>query len=159
MSEEIPLKPMGKEDISKLEAALIFGTFMREDVLEKIRTAEDRLTWLDSLVVAAGALARERAGYNVSKIAEELARTESSIRNHLSGKSEAGKIIKETFEMLKKSGKLEIPLSTKAESGKIKEYEEKLNELNMQIEDIKKTISKTSSELKKIIEELEKIQK
>lgn len=31
MSEEIPLKPMDREDISKLEATLIFGTFMRED--------------------------------------------------------------------------------------------------------------------------------
>lgn len=65
-------------------------------------------------------------------------------------------MIKETFEMLKKSGKLEIPITTKAESEKIKEYEENVNALNMQIENIKKTISKTGSELKKIVEELRK---
>ena len=157
MSEEIPLKPVGKEDISRLEAALIFGTFMRQDVLEKIRTAEDRLTWLDSLVVAAGALARERAGYTVSKIAEELARTESSIRNHLSGKSEAGKIVKETFEILKKSGKIEVQLHVaKAEHEKSKEYEEKISELSSQVEALKNKLAKVKEVLQKIIEELEK---
>jgi len=157
MSEEIPLKPVGKEDISRLEAALIFGTFMRQDVLEKIRTAEDRLTWLDSLVVAAGALARERAGYTVSKIAEELARTESSIRNHLSGKSEAGKIVKETFEILKKSGKIEVQLPVaKAEHEKSKEYEEKISELSSQVEALKNKLAKVKEVLQKIIEELEK---
>jgi len=55
---EVPLKPLGKEDTRKLELALIFGTLMRQDVLEKIRNAEDKITWLDSLIIASGALAR-----------------------------------------------------------------------------------------------------
>ncbi|MEM3692282.1 MAG: transcriptional regulator, partial [Candidatus Korarchaeum sp.] len=98
MSEEIPLKPVGKEDVRKLELALLLGTLLRPDVLEKVRSSEDRLTWLDSLVVAAGALARERAGYSASKIADELGRTEATIRNHLTGKTEAGKLVRETYD-------------------------------------------------------------
>lgn len=106
---EVPLKPMGKSDVRRLELALIFGTLFRPDVVERIRNAEDRLTWLDSLVVAAAALARERAGYSVRQIADEVGRTEATIRNHLQGKTEAGKLVKETYEMLVKSGgKLEI---------------------------------------------------
>jgi len=109
MSGEVPLKPLGKEDVRRLELALIFGTLFRPDVLERIKNAEDRLTWLDSLVVAAAALARERAGYSVRRIAEEVGRTEATIRNHLQGKTEAGKLVKETYEMLVKAGgKLEI---------------------------------------------------
>ncbi|MGC8679463.1 MAG: transcriptional regulator, partial [Fervidicoccaceae archaeon] len=110
MSETIPLKPLGKEDIRRLELALILGTLLREDVLEKIRNAEDRLTWLDSLIVAAGALARERANYTIEKISEELGRSESTVRNHLTGKTEAGKLVKETYENIKtKGGILELP--------------------------------------------------
>ncbi len=100
---------MGKSDVRKLELALIFGTLFRPDVVERIRNAEDRLTWLDSLVVAAAALARERAGYSVRQIADEVGRTEATIRNHLQGKTEAGRLVKETYEMLVKSGgRLEI---------------------------------------------------
>jgi len=100
---------MGKSDVRKLELALIFGTLFRPDVVERIRNAEDRLTWLDSLVVAAAALARERAGYSVRQIAEEVGRTEATIRNHLQGKTEAGRLVKETYEMLVKAGgRLEI---------------------------------------------------
>ena len=100
---EIPLKPIGKENIRKLELALILGTLFRSDVLESIKIAEDKVTWLDSLIIAAGALARERGGLSISKIAEELGRTETTIRNHLAGKTEAGKIIRETYEKLLKS--------------------------------------------------------
>lgn len=106
---EVPLKPVGKSDMRRLELALIFGTLFRPDVVERIRNAEDRLTWLDSLVVAAAALARERAGYSVRQIADEVGRTEATIRNHLQGKTEAGKLVMETYKMLVKSGgKLEI---------------------------------------------------
>ena len=57
MSEEIPLKPLGRQDIHKLETALVIATLLRKDVLEKIRESTERLTWIDSLAVAAGALA------------------------------------------------------------------------------------------------------
>ncbi len=133
---EVPLKPLGKNDIRRLELALIFGTLFRPDVIERIRNAEDRLTWLDSLVIAAASLARERAGYSVRRIADEVGRTESTVRNHLQGKTEAGKLVKETYEMLVKSGgRLEIKppeelasLGIAAESVK-KELEERIKEL------------------------------
>jgi probable regulatory domain-containing protein len=136
MSTIIPLKPLGKEEVRKLELALIFGTLFRKDVIEKIKDAHDRLTWLDSLVVAAGALARERAGYTVTKIAEELGRSEGTIRNHLQGKTEAGKLVKETYDMIvRNKGVFEItPTEELAELGivqsdKVKELEEKIKEL------------------------------
>ncbi|MCE4614718.1 MAG: hypothetical protein F7B60_04225 [Desulfurococcales archaeon] len=67
MSTVIPLKPLGKEDIRKLELALIFSTLFRRDFVEKIKDAHVRLAWSDSLVVATGALAGERAGYTTTK--------------------------------------------------------------------------------------------
>ncbi|MCE4605993.1 MAG: transcriptional regulator [Desulfurococcales archaeon] len=136
MSTIIPLKPLGKEDVRKLELALIFGTLFRKDVIEKIKDAHDRLTWLDSLVVAAGALARERAGYTVTRIADELGRSESTIRNHLQVKTEAGKLVKETYEaIVRNKGVFEItPTEELAElglvqSGRIKELENRVKEL------------------------------
>ena len=79
MSEvEVPLRPMGREDIQKLEAVLLIGTVSREDVIEKMRNGnpQDRITWIDSLAVAAGALAREKAGMTTTRIADELGRGE-----------------------------------------------------------------------------------
>ena len=144
MSEEVPLKPMGKEDIRKLELALLLGTLLRPDVLEKVRSSEDRLTWLDSLLIAAGALARERAGYSTSKIAEELGRTEATVRNHLAGKTEAGKLVKETYEEMKSKGSLEISIPTlglqRELEERLKDYEAKLRELKSRLDDLQKIV-------------------
>ena len=93
MSEvEVPLRPMGREDIQKLEAVLLIGTVSREDVIEKMRNGnpQDRITWIDSLAVAAGALAREKAGMTTTRIADELGRGEQTIRAHLTGKQRRG---------------------------------------------------------------------
>ncbi|ABL78195.1 transcriptional regulator [Thermofilum pendens] len=142
---EVPLKPVGKEDTRKLELALILGTLMRSDVLEKIRIAEDKITWLDSLVIAAGALARERAGYPVTKIAEELGRTEATIRNHLQGKTEAGKIVRETYEAFVKSGgKVELVLP----GG------EELERLRRENEELKKKLESVKSALQSLLSSL-----
>ncbi|MCE4616985.1 MAG: hypothetical protein F7C32_00125 [Desulfurococcales archaeon] len=141
----VPLKPLGKEDIRKLELALIFGTLFRPDVIEKIKDSHDRLTWLDSLVVAAGALARERAGYTASRIAEELGRTEATIRNHLQGKTEAGKLVKETYQMLvsakgeftfEPTGELaSLGIKAPQEIQKMEEEIEKLKKANKELEE------------------------
>lgn len=141
MSSEVPLKPVGKEEIKKLELSLILATLLRTDVIEAIRNAEDKLTWLDSLVVAAGALARERAGYSIVKIAEELGRTEATIRNHLTGKTEAGKLVKETYEkLLQNGGKLEIGFPSGASSEEVEALKKRVDELEKKLENVKKTL-------------------
>lgn len=146
----VPLKPIGKEDIKKLELALILGTLFREDVIEQIRSAEDKVTWLDSLVVAAAALARERAGIPVARIAEELGRTEATIRNHLGGKTEAGRIVKETYKKLVESGgELEIEIPGRRIVELDREKVEKLRNLL-------DNLAKTLDEAKKLLEELTK---
>jgi len=174
VSAVVPLKPLGKEDIRKLELALIFGTLFRKDVIEKIKDAHDRLTWLDSLVVAAGALARERAGYTVMKIAEELGRSEATIRNHLQGKTEAGKLVRETYdELLRNKGMFEVPSIEELLGGdtsvsrieelqreieelenykreleaKLKEYENHLKELSSKLSRVRETLSSLLEEL------------
>jgi probable regulatory domain-containing protein len=146
---EIPLKPIGKEDIRKLELALILGTLFRPDVLESVRIAQDKVTWLDSLMVAASALARERGGIPISRIAEELGRTELTIRNHLSGKTEAGKIVRETYEKLLKSGKIELPITFQQEDLKkrVEELEKQNSELNAKLTKIKSTIEQLLKEI------------
>lgn len=125
----VPLKPMGKDEIRKLELALILGSMFRKEVIDQVLSSTDKVTWLDSLIVAAGALARERAGYTVPRIAEELGRSETTIRNHLQGKTEAGRIVRATYEdLVKNKGelRLETPLLPGEETGKCRELEEKL---------------------------------
>lgn len=156
MVEEVPLKPLSRSDIHKLETALMLATLLREDVLEKIKESTERLTWIDSLAVAAGALARAKAGMPVSKIADDLGRSEATIRRHLSEKSEAGKLIGETYKNFIKEGvKIELPSflgygSEEAEklkkqvekNGKrIKELEDKLNHVKNTLERLLREIS------------------
>uniref|UniRef100_A0A7C1T1R9 Transcriptional regulator n=1 Tax=Thermofilum pendens TaxID=2269 RepID=A0A7C1T1R9_THEPE len=137
---EVPLKPLGKEDIRRLELSLILGTLLRQEVMEAIRKAEDKLTWLDSLIVAAGALARERAGYSLGKIAEELGRTEATIRNHLTGRTEAGKLVKEAYDNLVRSGgRLELEILPG--SREVEELRAKVAELEEKLKKVKETLS------------------
>jgi len=156
LSESVPLKPLGKDDIRKLELALILGTLFREDVLEKIRSSEDRLTWLDSLIVAAGALARERGNYTVEKIAEELGRSESTIRNHLQGKTEAGKLVRETYETIKaKGGILELPVTISvAQQEELNKVKEQLAQSEEKIKKLEEKIKSAREKLSQLLQEL-----
>ena len=171
---EIPLTPLGREDIHKLETALLVGTLFRPDVLEMIKSAEERTTWIDSLAVAAGALAREKAKMTTSEIAEDLGRTEATIRNHLAGKTKAGKLVLETYEKFLKEGvKIELitPPSELAEQvSKLKEELEKTKtELNQvksayesekrKLEEVHQTIATISQKLKELLHDLEKLAK
>jgi len=134
---QLNFNPIGREEIHKLETALLVGTLFRPEVIEEIRSSSERLTWVDSLVVSAGALARSKAGMTVSEIAEELGRTEATIREHLKGESKAGKLVNETYELLKE-GKLQIDeLFLKSEREKLKE---RLIKLKEEIEDILKSL-------------------
>jgi len=169
MSEiEVPLKPLGREDIQKLEAVLLLGTVSRKDVIEKMRSADpkDRITWIDSLAVAAGALAREKAGMTVPRIADELGRGEQTVRAHLTGKTEAGKLVRETYEMLLKGEKVLTFMVREAETTPSKEeverlkneierekrekaeLQEKLSKLQTKIENAAKTLEEVLSQLK-----------
>lgn len=57
---EVPLNPIGREEIHRLESVLLFATLFRPEVIELIKDPAERLTWVDSLAVAAGAIAREK---------------------------------------------------------------------------------------------------
>ena len=172
MSEEVPLTPIGREQIHKLESALLIGSILRPDVLEELRKAEERLTWVDSLAVAAAALARERAKMTVSQIADELGRSEATIRNHLGGKTKAGQIVRETYERFLKEGvKLELPsifelkqpsLEEAIRSGevvkreeieKLKErYEAEINDLKNQLSELRSKIESARDALTRAME-------
>lgn len=164
MSEEIPLRPMGKSDIHKLETALLLATLFRPDVIEEIRKAEERLTWVDSLAVAAAALAREKAGMPVSRIADELGRSEATIRNHLTGKTKAGKLVRETYEKFLREGvKIELPetlvkeVPVKVEEIE-KKYKKEIEELKKRLEESKKKIEELTNAKKELEEKLAKIE-
>lgn len=107
---EIPLSPVGREQIHKLEAVLLVSSILRPEVLENLRNPEERITWVDSLAVAAAAIAREKAKMTIPQIAEELGRTEATIRNHLQGRTRAGQIVRETYEKIAREGvTIELP--------------------------------------------------
>ncbi len=158
---EVPLSPVGREEIHKLEAALLIASMFSKEAIEELRNPEGRLTWVDSLAVAAAALARERAKMSVSQIAEELGRTEATIRSHLSGKTKAGKLVRETYERFVKEGvKIEIPeifkslQQTLTENQqaqeleelrrKTRELEEKVNALNSEVERLRSVRAKVA---------------
>ncbi|MHA1505712.1 MAG: regulator [Candidatus Asgardarchaeia archaeon] len=133
---EIPIKPIGREQIHKLESALFLGTIFSEEVLDILKNPEERLTWVDSIAVAAAAIARESAGMTTSQIAEDIGRSEASVKNHLKGKTKAGALVLKTYERFKR-GEVSINFEN------VFKYKEKLD--------------KIKEELKKIVEELENL--
>ncbi|RLI21618.1 hypothetical protein DRO54_03250 [Candidatus Bathyarchaeota archaeon] len=156
---EVPLRPMGREEIQKLEAVLLIGTVSRQDVIEKMRSADpkDRITWIDSLAVAAGALAREKAGMTVARIADELGRGEQTIRSHLTGKTEAGKLVRETYEMLVKGEKVLPFLVKEAEVAPTPPTEE-IEKLKAELEEERKAKAELQSKLEKELKEKAELQ-
>jgi len=63
---------------------------------------------MDSLAVVA--FARYKASIPVTQIADELGRSEHSIRNHINEKTKAGKPVAETYEKLRRGElKLVVP--------------------------------------------------
>ncbi len=161
MSEvEVPLKPRGREDIQKLEAVLLLGTVSRHDVIEKMRSAnpKDRITWIDSLAVAAGALAREKFGMSASRIADELGRGEQTVRSHLTGKTEAGKLVRETYEMLLRGEKVLTFMLREAETPSREELEKLKIELEKERREkaeLQEKLAALQSKIKNAVKELE----
>jgi len=159
MSEEliidfsnIPLKPLGKSEIQRLEMALIIGTLYRPEVLELIRDPTERATWMDSLAIAAAAFARYKAGMPVSQIAEELGRSEATIRNHLSEKTKAGRLVNETYERLRRNElKLVIPFI----KAPVAPPSEEVKVLREEVEKLKESKKVLEEKLKQIQQELE----
>jgi len=148
----IPVRPTSLKEIRELEIALVIGTLFRPEVIKSITEPKEFTTWVDSLAVAAGALAREKAGYPVSKIAEELGRTEATIRRHLSGETKAGQLVKETYEMLVRGKlKLEVPaaVAPKEDVEKLKkeleEYKSKVEELENNVKQLKDSIQEVKT--------------
>ncbi|MEM1602221.1 MAG: transcriptional regulator [Candidatus Bathyarchaeia archaeon] len=124
---EVPLSPIGREQIHKLEAVLLINSILRPDVLEELKNPEERITWVDSLAVAAAALAREKARMTVSQIAEELGRTETTIRNHLQGKTRAGQIVRETYEKISREN-IAVMLPDLVSAEEVKRLKSELDE-------------------------------
>ena len=162
MSEEsVPLKPLSRADIHKLETALIIATLLREDVLQKIRESTERLTWIDSLAVAAGAFARARAGMTAEQIAEDLGRSEATIRRHLTGKTEAAKLVEETYRCFASEGvKIELPALFKgpgeAESSlkRVSELESKLKDSEERLKVLEEKLARARKLAEELVKEL-----
>jgi probable regulatory domain-containing protein len=155
MSEnQIPLNPVGRQDIHKLETILLTATLLRPEVLDMIRTSSERLTWVDSLAVAAGALAREKAGMTLSQIAEELGRTEQTVKKHLKEESKAGQLVKETYEIIKtliKEGKDVNEAFPLIALGDAKGLKEEVERLKKEKEEIKQSLAKIKEDLETLV--------
>ncbi len=137
---EIPLKPAGREEIRKLESALLVMSLFDKETLETIKDPATRVTWVDSLYIAAAAFARERAGMSASKIAEELGVTEATVRRHLKGETKAGQLVSKIYDKLAKEGfKIELPPELAEECTK------QLAELKEKLEKTKKALAEIQS--------------
>lgn len=139
------------------------------EVIELLKSPEERLTWVDSLAVAAAALAREKAHMTVPQIAEELGRSEATIRNHLTRKTKAGQLVWQTYEKFVKEGvKIDVESLLGASSAelarlkseneelrrKLEESQNRIKELSSLVEGLLKKINKVKDELRKVLEEL-----
>jgi len=161
--KNIPLNPLGKNDIKKLETFLIIGTLYRPEVLELIKDPNEKSTWVDSLAIAAAAYARYKAGMPISLIADELGRSEETIRNHISGKTKAGFLIIDTYEKLK-SGQLNLIISFNTSNkeledlkNQIKNLREEIEKLRKERDDLKNTINQKDEMIKNLQIEIGKI--
>ncbi len=148
----VPVRPTSAKEVRELEIALIIGTILRPEVFKEFLEPREFTTWVDSLAVAAGALARDKAGYTISKIAEELGRSETTIRNHIQGKTKAGQLVRETYNMLK-TGRLKIAVPVPA----LEEYENlkrKTEELSNENKILKEKIERVKATLQNLLSEL-----
>lgn len=101
----------------------------------------------------------------VPRISDELGRGEQTIRSHLTGKTEAGKLVSETYEMLVRGEKVlsfmlkEAEAPSKEELEKLKleldkerrekaELQEKLAKLQGKIENAVKALEEVVNQLK-----------
>lgn len=153
MDTKIPFSPVTREEIHRLESILLFATLFRPEVFEMIKSSAERLTWVDSLAVAAGALAREKAKMSVREIAEELGRVEQSVRNHLKGESKAGKLVKQTYELLKE-GRLNEIMNFMENIGKKEKTEEEKIDAERKLKKLKEELEKIQEKIGKLIEDL-----
>ncbi|MFP3167305.1 MAG: transcriptional regulator [Candidatus Nanopusillus sp.] len=161
--KSIPLNPLGKNDIKKLETFLIIGTLYRPEILELIKDPNERSTWIDSLAIAAAAYARYKAGMPISLIADELGRSEETIRNHISGKTKAGSLIIETYEKIK-SGQLNLILSFNSSNkelddlkNQVKNLKEEIEKLKMERDELKNIINNKEETIKSLQIEIGRI--
>ncbi|MEM5821330.1 MAG: transcriptional regulator [Candidatus Aenigmatarchaeota archaeon] len=137
----IPLNPVGKKEIEELQNYLFFATLFRKDVLELAKDPEERLTWVDSLFVAAASIARAKVRMSLREIATEVGRTEQTIKKHIDGESKAGKLVLETYELLKKGElKNEVELVRLLFSGELPNIIEENKKLKEKIEKIKEIL-------------------
>ncbi|MDW8170404.1 MAG: transcriptional regulator [Desulfurococcaceae archaeon] len=152
----VPTIPTGKRNLQKLELALIVGTLYSPEVIELIKDPVERATWIDSLAIAAGALARQKAGYSLRQIAEELGRSEVSLRAHLSGKTKVGQLVLKTYERLVR-GELKVvaPFTPLIHSQREMELEDRLRQLELEKLNCQESLSHLSEELSKVKAELE----
>ncbi|RLF10984.1 MAG: transcriptional regulator [Thermoprotei archaeon] len=148
MSGEISLSPVGREEIHKLEAALLVGTLFRPEVLQALKDPAERLTWVDSLAVAAAALARSKARMSVSEIAEELGRTEATIRSHLTGKTKAGQLVQQTYEKFLREG---VKIEMAAEETELRRM---LEEERRRREEVESRLKRVREALNELVKEL-----
>ncbi len=153
----VPLRPTSKREIQQLEMALIIGTLYRPEVIELIRDPMERATWVDSLAVAAAALARYKAGYSIREIAEELGRSETMIRAHLHGKTKAGKLVLETYEKLAR-GELKLVVPFKGVHLTVEEYEE-LKGAKERVEELERRVKELEERIKALEEENRRLKK
>ncbi|MGC8543426.1 MAG: regulator [Vulcanisaeta sp.] len=141
---EIPLKPLGKEDIRKLESALLVMSLFSPETLEALKNPHERLTWIDSLYTAAAAFARDKAGMPISSIADELGVTEATIRKHLRGETKAGQLVLKAYERLSKEGfKIELPgeLTSAIVTEDVSKLREKIERVKKLLNDALKELS------------------
>ncbi|MGC9171008.1 MAG: helix-turn-helix domain-containing protein [Thermoproteus sp.] len=144
-SFDVPLKPVGREEIRRLESALLVMALLDREALEAMKNPAERVTWVDSLYTAAAALARERAGVPVSRIAEELGVTEATVRRHLRGETKAGQLVAKVYERLAREGfKPELP----PELGGVPDCAGQVEELRSRLERVKKALGEILSLLR-----------
>jgi probable regulatory domain-containing protein len=154
---DIPLTPFGARDEQKLEAALIVGTLYSPEVVELLKDPVERTTWLESLAVAAASYAKYKAGKPVSKIAEEVGRSEHTIRAHIQGKTKAGRLVISTYEKLKSGTlRLVVPFSGEIQLTSVREgFEKEKEALMRKATELENRVSELQGEVERLRKELD----
>ncbi len=165
----IPLRPTSKKEIQQLEMALIIATLYSPEVIELIKDPIERATWVDSLAVAAAALARYKAGYSIRQIADEVGRSETMIRAHLNGKTKAGKLVLQTYEKLKRGElKIVVPFlrvpktmveaDLQAMREEKKKFEEELKRTKEELENLKRQYEDLKNKYDQLMHEKQELE-
>lgn len=89
---------------------------------------------------------------SAESIASDLSRSVATIGRHLAGKTEAGRLVRETYERFAREGiSIELPLPLRAAQKEVEELKRELEKEKKTVEELKSKLDKARELAKELV--------